>query len=263
MREIDAVEPDARSDQTVIGRAEAILTALEGESAVPLAELTRRTGLPKPTVRRLANSLTQRGVLDRRPDGYRIGRSVLRRALCSPQQSTTLTVLPYLQELHALSRGQVVWYAGVHSGELLVEEAVFGHLRPPFERTQPWRSPVRCFGDSLALTAIGQLQLAHDPGASERLLHRGCPSLTRYSDTDPHRLRARLARARDTGFASENEQVRLGWSCAAAAIDDGSGTLTGALVILGRGHIDTVRGLRHRLQRHAQLLAGELPHPAR
>jgi DNA-binding IclR family transcriptional regulator len=58
-------------DHTVIGRAVAILDCIASAAGpLALAALTRRTGIPKPTVRRIANDLTKRGMLELTSDGY-------------------------------------------------------------------------------------------------------------------------------------------------------------------------------------------------
>lgn len=250
-----------RSDghRTVIGRVVDILDALEGHVVpVSLAELTLRTGLPKSTVRRLANAMAEEELLVQVPEGYLIGRRVIRQGLRSSQQDVAMAVQPYLQELHMLTRGQITWFGTLDTRGLIVEDGVFGRIRPPFARDEPWRSLSAMFGDSLALCAAGRLQVANDPELAQRVVERGCPPRTRYSASDPRRLRIALTAARETGYAQEHEQARLGWGGAAAALRDSSDRFTGVLAVLARGDGLNVRGLRNNLCRLAAELQREL-----
>ncbi|WP_446219963.1 helix-turn-helix domain-containing protein [Micromonospora sp. IBHARD004] len=58
-------------DHTVTGRVMAVLEAVGAlEEAATLAALTRHTGIPKPTVRRIAADLVARKILNRDATGY-------------------------------------------------------------------------------------------------------------------------------------------------------------------------------------------------
>ncbi|MBB5915648.1 DNA-binding IclR family transcriptional regulator [Nocardia transvalensis] len=246
-------------DHTVIGRAVAILDAVtEAPGPLVLAELTRRTGIPKPTVRRIANDLVERDMLARTPDGYLAGRRLLHQGLQSVYQNThVLTVQPYLQDLHRHSRGEMAWFAIMNRGELTVAGAAFGRAHAPAVRAARWPGSA-LLGPSIVLLASGRLQLAHQPERADAVLAGGWPPLTRYSVTDRRRMRDLLVKARDTGFAREDEQSTLGWSCLGAVLRDGSGAMIGAIGLTGRcGPIDT-RGLESALRRSAQGLEREL-----
>ena len=59
--------------KTVLGRALTLLTAFRpGDGELTLAELARRTGLPKPTAHRMLAELAQWNVVERTPDGIRL-----------------------------------------------------------------------------------------------------------------------------------------------------------------------------------------------
>ncbi|MFI9505293.1 IclR family transcriptional regulator [Nocardia sp. NPDC052566] len=245
----------AGDDGTVVGRTVAILDAVEGATApVPLALLTRRTGIPKPTVRRIANALVERGILTRSTQGYSTGPRLIRYGMRAVrQQRIALTVQPYLQDAHAGSRGGMAWFATVDAGELLVTGSVFGRgHRTVFDRT-PWPN-LGDFGPSVVLTAVGRLHAAHDPQRADRIFDTGFAPLTRYSVTNPNRLRVLLDEAYDTGYAEENEQVLLGWGCMAVALRDAGGRMHGAFGVLGRRDHIATRGLRAGLER----LTGDL-----
>jgi len=119
-------------DKTVVGRVAAILDAVaEASAPVPLAELTRLTGIPKPTVRRIAASLVARGILGRTEAGYVPGGKMLRYGLhAMSRHPVALAVQPYLQDLHQRSMGEMAWFATAEAGELTVA-VLLDASRPP------------------------------------------------------------------------------------------------------------------------------------
>ncbi|RDI50548.1 IclR family transcriptional regulator [Nocardia mexicana] len=246
-------------DHTVIGRAVAILDAVtEAAGPVPLAELTRRTGIPKPTVRRIANDLAERDMLARTPEGYAAGSRLIHQGPRSAFQSGhALTVQPYLQDLHRHSRGELAWFATMNDGELTVAGAAFGRPHVPAIKAACWPS-TELLGPSMVLLASGRLQIAHQPERADAVLAGGWAPLTRYSLMDRRRMRDLLTQARDTGFAREVEQFTLGWSCIGAVLRDGTGAMIGALGITGRCDRIEARGLDVELRRSAQALEREL-----
>lgn len=248
-------------DKTVVGRVAAILDAVaEASEPVALAELTRLTGIPKPTVRRIAASLVARGILGRTEAGYVPGGKMLRYGLhAMSRHPVALAVQPYLQDLHQRSMGEISWFAMAQDGELTVTGTAFGKEHLEAIRASWWPS-TGLLGNSVILVAAGRLELAHQPERARRILAEGWPRLTRYSVTDPRRMRDLLADAKATGIAQEDEQTRLGWSCMAVILRDTAGELTGALGVTGRTPRIIARGLRRSLLQSAEELQAEL-HP--
>ncbi|MGW2665387.1 IclR family transcriptional regulator [Nocardia tengchongensis] len=246
-------------DHTVVGRVVAILdTVADAPAPMPLHELTRRTGIPKPTVRRIANDLVARGMLMRTEDGYWAGSRLMNQGLQSAyQQRMPMTVQPYLQELHYLSRGEIAWYATVHDGNLVTVGAAFGP-RYAAAMQRGWWPNLELFGNSAVLFASGRLQLAHSPERAERVLATGWSPMTSQSVTDRHTMGDLLKRAYDTGFADEQEQVALGYRCAAAALRDDAGALTGVVGITGCTDTVTAAELRAALSKSSDGLTRDL-----
>src|ERR1700685_3536094 len=61
-------------EHTVLGRSAAIMEAFDGaQQVLSLADLNKRTGLPKSTLHRLVDQLCQVGWLERDHGGYRVG----------------------------------------------------------------------------------------------------------------------------------------------------------------------------------------------
>jgi DNA-binding IclR family transcriptional regulator len=206
-------------DGTVVGRAVAILDAVTA-SGVPvrLADLSRITGIPKPTVHRIANDLAARGMLERVESGYRPGDRLRRQGLqAAHDRGCSNAVQPYLQDLHQRSRGEVAWFGTFIGGDFNPVSMVFGTERAELVRSSSFPTAER-LGSSMVLTASGRLQMAVEPELGERVRDAGCRRLTRYSPTSARQLSALLDEAMDTGFAYEYEHARIGCNCAAALV---------------------------------------------
>ena len=96
-----------------VDRALSVLTAFRrGDKALSLAELTRRTGLVKTTVLRLAISLEQTGLLKRLDDrGYGLDAEVLRLAsIYQDQIDLEVLVDPVLRQLVEITQESASFY---------------------------------------------------------------------------------------------------------------------------------------------------------
>ncbi|QLY28370.1 helix-turn-helix domain-containing protein [Nocardia huaxiensis] len=248
-------------DHTVIGRTVAILDVVtRSNGPVTLAELTRRTRLPKSTVRRIANTLAEHQMLTSAPDGYLAGGRLIDHMMgAADSVRQPLIVQPYLQELHQRSRGELAWFATVENDELMLTTAVFDRSFGTVVKRRCWPT-LSHLGSSIVLTASGRLQVAHNPEQADRVLSSEIRPLTKYSVTDRRKHRALLDRTRDTGVATEAEQVLLGWSCSAAAVRDAHGRMVAALGLIGRTG-DTARSLAGQVLKLAGQLAVDLREP--
>ncbi|MGW4350984.1 IclR family transcriptional regulator [Nocardia sp. NPDC004582] len=247
----------ASDDGTVIGRAVAVLEVVTcANEAVTLAALTRATGIPKSTVRRIANALADRRMLEITPEGYLPGARLVHQALRTTRRlDRALRIQPYLQDLHLQSAGEIAWFGAVEDGELVFTDAVFSRRYSSVLNGARWpRASV--LGNSIVLSAAGRLQVAHDAEQADRILGTGWRPLTRYSVTNRNQLDSLLEQARDTGVATEAEQVMLGWSCSATAIRDSEGAMIGALGLIGGG--DRARSLVARVAKLGSQLQTEL-----
>ncbi|WP_158240316.1 IclR family transcriptional regulator [Mycobacterium hubeiense] len=242
-----------------MGRAVEILDCVvDAVAPLPLSLLTRRTGMPKPTVRRIANDLVARGMLEQCPDGYVPGQRLICQGIQSAHRhGVAVTVQPYLQDLHLRTRGQVAWVATSNAGQLTMTGAAFGRSHVA-DMWKPWFPSFSSIGPAMVLLASGRIEAAHNPELAEKILASRIAPMTRYSVIDKARLRALLDEARETGFAHEVEQTTLGNSCMAAAMRDSSGHLAGVLGIAGPCSVIEARGVRTALMRSALLLQHDL-----
>ena len=218
-------------DHTVVGRAMAIIDiTLEARAPISLAELSRRTEIPKPTVRRLAVNLTGRGLLIKSDLGYSPGpRLAVLGTRAAERQIIRTISTPYLQELFDRSRG-VVWLVELDQlNQPTLMASLFDRTSLPYSNDWP-----RTFDEpGILATALGRAVLADHPGRVEAHLERGIPRLTRHTATQPRQVHAAIAQASGEGLAVEHEQVRLGWSCLAVPIA-GPGSATAVLGLVDR-----------------------------
>ncbi|MFC7450676.1 IclR family transcriptional regulator [Rhodococcus daqingensis] len=218
-------------DHTVAGRVLAIIDATaELDGRASLAALTESTGIPKPTVRRVANDLAARGVLQRGPGGYRLGAKLIDLgSTAAVHHGMRDAAMPYLQELFART-GEVIVLALLCGDGLVELERVRGHNRDAMAQRQLVGGPVT----GAVSSAMGRCLLAHRPDLADAALHAPIPRLTAYTVTDARRLRDELSSVLDQGFAVEHEQTLLGWCCVAAPILGGNGKVVGGVGIVGR-----------------------------
>ncbi|MGI5459623.1 IclR family transcriptional regulator [Streptomyces sp. CA-249302] len=189
-----------------------------------LAELSARTGLPKPTVHRLAGDLVRLGWLERSGPQYRLGAKLFELGSLVPHRvDLRETALPFLQDLFEATRETV--HLGVREGmDVVYLERIHGHEALALPSRIGGTLPLSCTGVGKALLAFSDAELA------EEVLSGPLPSLTPYSITDPARLRLALEKIRVSGLAYEEQEAALGVSCIAAPVF-AHGTMTAALSV--------------------------------
>ncbi|MEV1025747.1 IclR family transcriptional regulator [Streptomyces sp. NPDC050264] len=204
-----------------------------------LAELTRATGLPHASVRRLALELVAAGALDRSPDGtFTVGIRLWEVGTLAPLSLPLRTVaLPYMEDLHGALRQHVQIAVLEGTSAVLVERLSANHAVDVAFRPGG-RLPLHSSG-------VGKVLLAHaGPELTEALLRDGLLAHTPSTVTDPVRLRAQLAEARESGTAEVHGETSPGVDSVATRVLDGDGEVVAALgVVVRAGTVDlrTVR----------------------
>jgi len=224
-------------DHTVVGRALAVIEAVAACGAyVSLAELAAVTGIPKPTVLRIAADLAARNLLTRTVRGYALGPELARLGEKASLQQEFERYLPVLEELHA-AHGGVAW---VTAGRDLVNvQPVIQVCDPEFIGIARHGWPAPGSPAMLANTAGGHLVLAQQPDLLERIACSGiAPPPTPGALRDARQLCASVDRARRDGFAVESEQSTPGWICLAALLPRTTGTraMIGVTLPVGRAN---------------------------
>jgi DNA-binding IclR family transcriptional regulator len=192
-----------------------------------LSELSRRTGLPLSTTHRLLNELTGRGILARDGDGrFNVGLRLWEiGALAPASHGLREAALPYMEDLYE-STHENVQLAVLDGTEAVYVERLSGRASVHVVTRTGSRLPVHATGVGQVLLAYG----SHD--LIEQVLAEDLRRYTKFTITDPKRLRRVLADVRQQGFVVSERQVELISTSVAAPIRDAAGHVVAALSIV-------------------------------
>lgn len=201
-----AVEP--ATPTAVIDRISLVLDAFEGPGRLTLAQIVRRTGLPRSSAHRMLDRLVQLRWLRRSGRDYELGmRLVELGSLAVHQDRLVRAAAPLLGELHRAT-GLVVHLAVLDGPDVVYLEKVGDRMIAAIPTRVGGRQPAHC-------TAIGKAILAYrDEEAPVDLQVRK----TKYSIATTSQLAVELAKVRAHGIAFEREESLLGFGCVAAPI---------------------------------------------
>ena len=205
----------AREVDTVLGKVMTILEAFSAtETQVSLAELARRTELPKTTVHRVAGDMTRHRLLERTPGGYRLSGGLFELGMRAGAERGLLELaMPFLQDLY--ERSHEVVHLGVLDGQEVVYVAkIGGHRQARSPSRTGGRMPLHCTAIGKALLAYGDAELRRS--VLESPLSRWTPRTV----VAPGLLAGQLAAVVETGVAFEREESTTGLLCVASAVLD-------------------------------------------
>jgi len=221
--------PPATPTIQVIERMFALIDVLASrEEPVSLKEISEKTGLHPSTTHRILNDLTVGRFVDRPEAGtYRLGMRLLELGnLVKARLNVRDAALAPMRELHRQIQQPV--NLAVRQGDeiVYVERAYSERSGMQVVRAIGGRAP-------LHLTSTGKLFLAADDPQRVRAYatRTGLPGHTRNSITQLPVLERELAKARQYGFARDNEELELGVRCMAAGIYDDQAKLVAGLSI--------------------------------
>jgi DNA-binding IclR family transcriptional regulator len=212
-------------EHSVLGRSASIMEAFNGARRVlSLADLNRRTGLPKSTLHRLVDQLCQVGWLERDHGGYRVGLRMFEfGTLAVDGNRLHEAAFPHLQAL-ASRTGLAAQLAILDHAEVVyLERIVVGPIRLPTRRGG--RKPAYC-------TALGKSMAAYDDDAIQAVLAAPMPRKTTQTSTEPTALRTELRRVREAGVAYDRGEAYEELVCVAAPIRS-SGQAIAAVSVTG------------------------------
>ncbi|MEB4211528.1 IclR family transcriptional regulator [Mycobacterium sp. 94-17] len=194
----------------VIDRISLVLDAFDGPGRLTLAQIVRRTGLPRSSAHRMLERLVQLRWLRRSGRDYELGmRLVELGSLAVHQDRLVRAAGPLLGELHRAT-GLVVHLAVLDGPDVVFLDKVGDSPLAPIPTRVGSRQPAQC-------TAVGKAILAYrDEDAPVDLRARR----TRYSIATGSQLALELSRARAHGVAFEREESMLGFGCVAAPIGE-------------------------------------------
>lgn len=212
----------------VVQRVVAVLDAFDaGASRMTLAELTRRCGLPKSTVHRIAAALCDERLLDRDASGgYRLGLRLFELGELVPQhRSLRDAALPVMEDLREATRQRI--HLAVLDGVDVVYVAILGASSVDVESRPGGRLPAHA-------TGVGKVLLAYSPPeALAARVEAGLGRLSPRTITAPGALATALAEVRENGTADDKEESTVGVSCVAAPVFGFDGRIRAALSVTG------------------------------
>jgi DNA-binding IclR family transcriptional regulator len=227
------------ADRSVISRSFKVLDAFgPNVDELTLAELARRTEIPKSSLHRLVTQLVGVGALDRSDGSYRLGGRMFELARLVPiHRRLREAALPFLIDLYEATH-QVV-HLGVREGnDVVYVERIAGHDSGPCPTRVGGRMPLHCTGLGKALLAYSDREI------QQKILEGELKPYTPYTTTVPHVLRENLDAIRSAGVAFDREETKLGLVCVGAPILM-RGEAIGALSIAGptlKTNIDRLAG---------------------
>lgn len=208
------IQPDATTPSAVLDRVSLVLDAFEGPGRLTLAQIVRRTGLPRSSAHRMLERLVHLRWLRRQGRDYELGmRLVELGSLAVHQDRLHRAALPFLHELHRVT-GHVVHLAILDGADVVYLEKIGGRTAAAVPTRIGGRYPAHC-------TGVGKAILGFSDAAVGAVLGSGPLSRkTRYSISTGDQLRAELAKVRAHGIAYEREESVPGFGCIAAPIGE-------------------------------------------
>lgn len=221
---------DDKSRIQSIGKMREILGCFSTiDRHLSLAEIARRSGLPRPTAHRMLSALREIGFIeqDARSGNYSLGIGLFELgSLALSNMDLLREAKPFMDRISRLAGESA--HLGVFNGyEVIVverEEPTERHSRA----LQPSEaSPAYC-------TGVGKATLAFQrPEIIERIMAGGLKAYTNHTITAPDILRHELATIRERGYALDDCEHEIWVRCVAAPIRNASGHVFAALSVTG------------------------------
>lgn len=216
----------AETPSAVIDRISLVLDAFDGPGTLTLAQLVRRTGLPRSSAHRMLERLVQLRWLRRNGRDYELGMRLLELgSLAVHQDRLHRAAIPKLHELHAAT-GLVVHLALLDGADVVYMEKVGDRMSTAIPTRVGGRQAAHC-------TAVGKAILAYTDEADNELFTTDLlPRRTRYSISSQAQLRTELTKVRGQGLAFDREESLAGFGCVAAPIGN-PGEAVAAISVCG------------------------------
>lgn len=207
-----------------------LILELVGQRSGPVsaAELGREMGLPKQTIHRLCNTLSQEGFLVQDHGGLRPGRRLRQMATGLLHASTSHIARHEILRRLAEQTGETVNFVIPEEGGMSYKDRI--ETDWPFRVQLPVGShvPFHC-------TASGKTYLASLRKQDRlRLIHaRPLRQATKNTLTDPEKLQAELRKISRRGYALDNEEFIEGMVAVAVPIRDSAGRYMASIGVHG------------------------------
>ena len=194
-----------------------------------ISSLSKRLGLAKSTVHRLATTLVGADMLeqDRESGKYRLGLALFELgSMVRRNMDVVAEAKPYLK-LVMEKTGETVHLGVLDHASVLYINKMETRQAIRMNSNIGGRAPVHC-------TALGKAILAfQDDATVDDVIERGLAALTAKTITDPVVLRQELALVRARNYAIDDEEIEIGLRGVAAPIRNHTGNVVAALSIAG------------------------------
>lgn len=201
---------ESTTPSAVIDRVSLVLDAFEGPGRLTLAQIVRRTGLPRSSAHRMLERLVKLRWLRRSGRDYELGmRLVELGSLAVHQDRLHRTATPLLHDLHRAT-GLVVHLAVLDGADVVYLEKIGDRMAAAVPTRVGGRQPAHCAAVGKAMLAYRDDHARADVDLTSRK--------TRYSIGTPAQLSAELGRVRARGVAFDREESLPGFGCVAAPI---------------------------------------------
>lgn len=196
-----------------LGRALCLLAAFRpGDAELTLAELARRTKLPKPTAHRLLGELAEWELVERTENGHRLGVRLFELGALAPLQHRLREAAgPFLADLFETTRS-TVHLAVLDGSDVVYVHKLGSRHGPALQSRLGGRMPAYC-------TGVGKALLAHAPHAvQQQVIGHPLQRRTPRTIVAPGLVLREIRAVQGRGFAAEHEESAKGIACVAAPV---------------------------------------------
>lgn len=204
-----------------IDRADLILTAFDGQGRLTLAQVTRRTGVPRSSAHRMLERLVQLRWVRRDGQHYQLGLRLFELGTLAVQQDRLSNVaLPYLRELRRLT-GHIVHLAVLDGADVVYLDKLDGKFGADVDTRVGGRRPA-------LPTSVGKVLLAN----ATRLSADGLPANPATLPAGPSQIHREFAAIRLHGVAFDRGVAAPDIGCIGAPIGS-KGDVVAAISLCG------------------------------
>ncbi|MDK0524225.1 IclR family transcriptional regulator [Streptomyces sp. ML-6] len=204
--------PGSSLAPSVLWKAFRVLGAFSHSRRVlTLAQIMRRSELPKSTTHRVLAMLLEVGAVEQHNGGYRVGLRMFTLGALPPEVALRDAAMVHLQELHRVT-GQTLHLAILRDGEAVYLEKLRSRKYDPSPAVVGGRLPAHCTAIGKAMLAFSQERVVADALAGP------LPRRTAHSLVSAEGVRRQLAAIRTDGFAVDREEAVEGLACVAVPI---------------------------------------------
>jgi IclR family transcriptional regulator, KDG regulon repressor len=237
LKDMDKNKPGGKAESgskekrlSSVGTAIQLLKAFSEEQVdIGISDLSRRLGIAKSTVHRLAATLVAEGLLeqDRESGKYRLGIALFRLgALVRRRMDISSQGRPYIYALREKTN-ETVHLAILDGTEIMYVYNLESTQAIRMRSDLGVRKPAYC-------TAEGQAILAFQPqSVVDQVVAQGLTPRTPQTITDPAELIKALALVRQRGCAIEDEESEIGMRGISAPIRNDAGEVVAAVGLAG------------------------------